>query len=228
MDVKVIAFDADDTLWENEHYFKHTEETFCALFHHYCPEQTAMQVLNETALENISLYGFGIKSFVLSMIEAGMKIAGGTPEPRLVEQLIALGKDMMHKPVALMEGIEEVLSALQPHYRLIVATKGDLLDQERKLRKSGLAGYFHHVEIMSEKDENSYRKLVRHLAIQPAELLMVGNSLKSDIIPVLNIGGHAIHIPYHITNVFEQATPVTHPRCKQLVSAREILQYMAQ
>ncbi len=227
MDVKVIAFDADDTLWENEHYFRYTEEAFCAFFSSYLPEQQAMKILNETGRANIALYGFGIKSFVLNMIEAGMTITGGNLTPELTGQLISLGKAMLDKPISLMEGIEEVLTSLQSRYRLIVATKGDLLDQERKLRKSGLLGYFHHVEIMSDKDEKSYLKLIRQLDIAPQELLMIGNSLKSDVIPVLNIGGYAIHIPYHITNVYEQVDEmIIHPNFKNLLTIREILHHI--
>ncbi len=221
---KVIAFDADDTLWENEHYFRHSEDLFCTLFAQYMPAPAVQQVLNETARANIRLYGFGIKSFMLSMIEAGLRISGGQLSSETIGQLIGMGKQMLEQPVALMEGIEEVLSNLQQRYKLIIATKGDLLDQERKLHKSGLAGYFHHIEIMSEKDESSYHKLVKQLGIEAADLLMIGNSLKSDILPVLNIGGHAIHIPYHITNIFEQAErPPAHPRFKHIDSVKDLL-----
>jgi putative hydrolase of the HAD superfamily len=227
MEVKVIAFDADDTLWENEHYFRYTEELFCSFFQEYGPDDQLLAILNDTGRKNIPLYGFGIKSFVLSMIEAGLTITQGNLPAPLIEQMIGLGKEMIEKPIALMDGIETVLSTLQGRYTLIVATKGDLLDQERKLRKSGLAGYFHHIEIMSEKNEQAYLKLTHHLAVQPGELLMVGNSLPSDILPVLNIGGHGMYIPYHITNVHEQAPPMMdHPRCKQLGSVREILQHI--
>ena len=133
----------------------------------------------------------------------------------------------MNEPIELLEGVEQVLQTLQGKYKLVVATKGDLLDQERKLKKSNLTQYFHHVEIMSEKDEGSYRKLVKHLDIQPEELLMIGNSLKSDILPVLRIGGHAIHVPYHITWVHEMIeSQIEHKNFKTVNYIREILQYL--
>lgn len=226
MRYKIIAFDADDTLWENEHYFMHVEEVFCAVFQQYTSREAALDVLNETGKANRSLYGFGIKSFVLNMIEAGLQITGGSMPPELMGQLIRMGKEMIDKPVDLMDGIEEVLGYLQDKSKLIVITKGDLLDQERKLRKSGLTSYFHHIEIMSEKDEKGYLRLIRQLGIEPHELLMVGNSLQSDILPVLQIGGYAIHVPYRITNVYERADPVDHPRLRNIGSVRELLHHL--
>ena len=138
------------------------------------------------------------------MVEAAIRITSGTLSVDIIDKILDLGKGLLNEPIELLDGVENVLESLQGKYRLVVATKGDLLDQERKLRKSGLSKYFHHIEIMSEKDDANYLKLIRHLDIQPEELLMVGNSLKSDILPVLNIGGSAIHVPYHITWAHEQ------------------------
>jgi putative hydrolase of the HAD superfamily len=199
MNLKVIAFDADDTLWVNEPYFRQTEEQFYNLLSEYSSQHTLERELLKTEIENLALYGYGIKGFVLSMIETALKATDNKISVEVVGKIMALGKQMLDNPIELLDGVEEVLLALKDKYRLVVATKGDLLDQERKLRKSGISHYFHHIEIMSEKDDANYLKLIKHLDIQPGELLMVGNSLKSDILPVLNIGGYGVHVPYHIT-----------------------------
>jgi len=202
--IRVIAFDADDTLWVNEPYFRASELEFCALLTDFMPINEVMAILYETEISNLKLYGYGIKGFMLSMIETIDKVCGDTAKPETTRAAIALGKSMFLKPIELLEGVEEVLKSLHGKYKLVVATKGDLLDQERKLQRSGLHHYFHHIEIMSDKQENDYQKLLKHLDCPPQEFLMVGNSLKSDILPVLAIGGHAIHIPYHITWLHEQ------------------------
>ncbi|MBS7563467.1 HAD family hydrolase [Mucilaginibacter sp. Bleaf8] len=227
MNVKVIAFDADDTLWVNEPYFRDTEEKFCSMFGEYLSQHNIERELLQTEIKNLSLYGYGIKGFTLSMIEAAINITSGRLSTEATERILALGKEMLNRPVELLEDVEQVLQALQPHYRLVVATKGDLLDQERKLKKSGLAHYFHHIEIMSEKDEASYQKLIRHLDIQPQELVMIGNSLKSDILPVLQIGGHAIHVPYHTTWIHEMIdSQVEHENFKSVDRIQEVLPYL--
>jgi putative hydrolase of the HAD superfamily len=204
MNLKVIAFDADDTLWVNEPYFRHTEEQFYTLLSGYSSQHTLERELLKTEIENLGLYGYGIKGFMLSMIETALRVTDNTASVDVVEKILNLGKQMLDQPIELLDGVEEVLQTLKDKYRLVVATKGDLLDQERKLRKSGIAHYFHHIEIMSEKDDANYLKLIRHLDIQPDELMMIGNSLKSDIMPVLNVGGYAVHVPYHITWAHEQ------------------------
>lgn len=220
---KVIAFDADDTLWENEHYFKRTEEKFCELLSDFLPKPEIQRELYTTELGNLSLYGYGIKGFILSLLETAIRITADSHDCRVVNKVIALGKEMLNEPVVLMPGIEQVLKKLQKDYRLIVATKGDLLDQERKLKKSGLLPYFHHIEIMIEKDAESYRKLLKHLDIKSEELLMIGNSLKSDVLPVLAIGGHAVHIPFHLTSIHEQVKDrVEHPNFHSLLNINEI------
>lgn len=199
MNIKVIAFDADDTLWINEPYFQETENKFCALLEDYLPRHTLAKELFKTEIQNLPLYGYGIKGFMLSMIETAMRISNNTLNIEVLQKAIEFGKELLEKPIEILEGVEEVLKTLKGKYRLVVATKGDLLDQERKLKKSGLEHYFHHIEIMSDKQENDYLKLIRRLDIQPADFLMIGNSLKSDVMPVLSIGGHAVHIPYHTT-----------------------------
>lgn len=224
MDIKVIAFDADDTLWVNEPYFRRTEEAFCELMGAYLPQHELERELFKIQIGNIPLYGYGVKGFMLSMIETAITVSDKTISLAVIEQILQLGKALLDEPIELLDGVEEVLTALKDWYRLVVATKGDLLDQERKLRKSGLGHYFHHIEIMAEKDEASYLKLLRHLDIQPHELLMVGNSLKSDILPVLNIGGHAVHIPYHITWAHEIVdNNIEHDRFKSVDHLRQVL-----
>lgn len=204
MNIKVVAFDADDTLWVNEPFFRKTEEKFCQLLSEYLPLHELERELLNIEIGNLALYGYGIKGFTLSMIETALKISDYTLSAGAVQQILKLGKELLNEPIELLEGVDEVLHALQGRYRLVVATKGDLLDQQRKLHKSGLGHYFHHIEVMSEKDEANYQKLIKRLDVQPEELLMIGNSLKSDILPVLNAGGYAVHIPYHITWVHEQ------------------------
>ena len=203
-DVKVIAFDADDTLWINETYFRDAEEVFAELLSKYETKNKIDQELFKTEIKNLAIYGYGIKGFVLSMIECALALSNYKLPQETVEKILAIGKDMLEKPVELLSGVEEVLENLQGKYKLIVATKGDLLDQERKLEKSNLLKYFHHIEIMSDKKEKDYVKLLKHLDIQPSQFLMIGNSLKSDVLPLLKIGAIAIHIPFHTTWIHEE------------------------
>lgn len=227
MNIKVIAFDADDTLWVNEPYFRQTEEAFCNLLGEYATLHELERELLKIEIQNLGLYGYGIKGFVLSMVETALRLSNNTISANTVEQILDLGKQMLNQPIELLDGVEEVLETLKGKYRLVVATKGDLLDQERKLKKSNLTGYFHHVEVMSEKDDANYLKLIKHLDIQPDELLMIGNSLKSDIVPVLNVGGHAIHVPYHITWAHEQIEEaIDNERFKSVESIRDILEFV--
>jgi putative hydrolase of the HAD superfamily len=203
--IKVIGFDADDTLWINEPYFKELEAEFCVLLNNYLPHKEISKTLFQTEVKNIELYGYGVKAFMLSLIESAIKISEKKVPIQVIEKIIQLGKQQLNKPVILLEGVEKVLQYLSnKNYKLIVATKGDLLDQERKLQKSGIEKYFHHIEIMSNKNDSDYHKLLKHLEIKPDEFAMIGNSLKSDILPVLNIGGKAIYIPFH--TVWEHET----------------------
>lgn len=197
--VTVIAFDADDTLWVNEPYFQDVQDKFCSLLEDYMPAHSIGQELYRIEMKNLPLYGYGIKAFILSMIETILEVTNGTAPPEMIRKAIAYGQEMLQKPIELLDGVEDTLKALHGKYRLVVATKGDLLDQERKLKKSGLEHYFHHIEIMSDKKESDYRKLLSHLDCPPDQFLMIGNSLKSDVMPVLAIGGHAAHVPFHTT-----------------------------
>ncbi|HCW07436.1 MAG TPA: HAD family hydrolase [Cytophagales bacterium] len=225
--IKVIAFDGDDTLWDNEIYFREAENWFCGLLEDFLPAHSVERELLKTELHNISLYGYGIKAFMLSMIETAVRITDKKIPAEAIEKIVNYGKGLLDKPVHLIDGVENVLVSLKPKYRLVVATKGDLLDQERKLKKSGLLDYFHHIEIMSEKKESDYAKLVKHLDIKPEELMMIGNSLKSDIIPVLNLGGHAIHIPYHVTWAHEHVdVKIEDGNFRQVERISEVLNFI--
>jgi putative hydrolase of the HAD superfamily len=227
MSIKVIAFDADDTLWVNEPYFQETELKFCQLLEDYLPQHTTSRELLQTEVQNLSLYGYGIKGFMLSMIETALKISEKTIDIGVVEKIIEFGKELLARPIELLEGIEDVLVKLKDKYRLVVATKGDLLDQERKLKNSGIEHYFHHIEIMSDKKEADYLKLIKHLDVKPAEFLMIGNSIKSDVLPVLNIGGHGFHIPYHTTWMHEHVDhSIEHQNFRQLANINELFTFL--
>jgi len=203
---KVIAFDADDTLWVNETYFRDAEKEFSKILSKYETINKIDQELFKIEIKNLELYGYGIKGFMLSMIECALKLSNYSIPQYEIDKILILGKQMLNKPIELLDGVEDVLEKLHKKYKLIVATKGDLLDQERKLEKSGLLKYFHHIEVMSEKKEEDYRKLIKHLDINLNELLMVGNSLKSDVLPLLKIGASAIHVPFHITWSHEEVS----------------------
>ena len=197
--IKVIGFDADDTLWVNETYFRDAELEFAKLMAPYETANKIDQELFKKEMENLPLYGYGIKGFVLSMVEMAMEISNHTVSNQTITKILNIGKDMLNAPVDLLDGVEAVLGQLSKDYKLIVLTKGDLLDQERKLEKSNLTPYFHHIEVMSDKQDLNYSKVLDHLDIKPSAFLMIGNSLKSDILPLINIGAEAIHIPFHTT-----------------------------
>lgn len=196
--IKVIAFDADDTLWLNEPFFREAEERFTEMMEDFMPQHSSLKELYHTEIKNIELYGYGIKGFILSMIETAMRVSENKISLTFIEKILEIGYEMLVKPVEVLPNVESVLATLSKDYRLVLATKGDLVDQERKLKKSNLEKYFHHIEIMSEKRENDFKKLIKHLDVHPSEFVMVGNSLKSDILPVLKLGASAIHIPFHI------------------------------
>ena len=226
-DISVIAFDADDTLWINEPYFQEVEQKFCALLEDYMPAHAISKELYAIEMKNLPLYGYGIKAFMLSMIETVLHVTNHTANPEILHKAIQYGQEMLNIPIELLDGVEDTLRALKGKYRLVVATKGDLLDQERKLKKSQLEHYFHHIEIMSDKQESDYLKLIRHLDCRPDEFLMIGNSLKSDVLPVLAIGGYAAHVPYHTTWAHERIEhAVEHPRFYEMSNIADITSYL--
>ncbi|MBG6060830.1 putative hydrolase of the HAD superfamily [Flavobacterium sp. CG_9.1] len=222
--IKVIAFDADDTLFINETYFAETEEKFCSLMSDYLSNQGISKELFKVEIDNLRLYGYGIKGYILSMIEAAMSISNHTLPIEMIAKIIQYGKELLEKPIVLLDGVEETLDALHGKYKLVVATKGDLLDQRRKLHNSGLGHYFHHIEVMSDKQEVDYTDLIKRLEIEPSEFFMIGNSLKSDVLPVLAIGGHAVHIPFHTTWAHEKIDhKVVHANFSALEKITDVL-----
>jgi len=228
MNIQSIAFDADDTLWVNEPLFRDAEARFCELLAPYVETAACNKKLFDFEMQNLPLYGYGIKPFVLSLIEAAIKLSDGNVSNTIILQLIDLGKDLLQAPVEVLDGVEDTLQQLKAkEYQLVVATKGDLLDQERKLIKSGLADYFHHIEIVPDKKPKHYQKLVNHLDIVPEQFLMIGNSIKSDILPVLDIGAWGFHIPFHTTweheLVYEE---IEHPKFREFSTVSDIIELL--
>lgn len=224
---KVIAFDADDTLFINEPYFDEAEEKFCALLSDFLSKQSLSQALFKTQIDNLPLYGYGIKGYVLSMIQTAYEVTNHTVSTKVMEKIIAIGKELLQKPIVLLDGVEETLQQLQGKYKLVVATKGDLKDQHRKLHLSGLGTFFHHIEVMVEKETIDYEKLLNRLEISPNEFLMIGNSLKSDVLPVINLGATAVHIPFHTTWAHERIDhEIIHPNFYTAKKINEVIELL--
>ncbi len=200
-----IGFDADDTLWHNETNFERVHERYRALLAQYHDAATVDAALLATEKRNIPLYGYGVKGFTLSAVETAIQLTDGKISAGEIQRLIELGRGMLEHPVEILDGVVDTLSLLAERHPLIVITKGDLRDQERKVEKSGLGGRFRAVEIVSEKDPAAYAAILRRHGIAAERFLMVGNSVKSDILPVLELGGAGVHIPYHITWALEHA-----------------------
>jgi len=195
----LIAFDADDTLWHNETLYAAAEGKLAGLLSDYADRDAVSQRLFETEMGNLEYYGYGIKSFTLSMIETAIKISGGKIQGDRIEQIIQLARAMLTNQTELLEHVEETVRDLSQSYPLMIITKGDLLDQEVKLSRADIGDYFQHVEIVSHKTPATYADLLSRHKIEPHRFLMVGNSLKSDVLPVVELGGHAVYIPYHVT-----------------------------
>lgn len=228
-DIRIIAFDADDTLWVNQNYFDDAEYHFRELLQQYIPYENISHELFKMEINNMPLYGFGAKAFTLSMVEAALQISDNKIDQKTIGEIIDMGKQILNKPVEMLEGVETVLKSLYGKYKLIVVTKGDILDQERKLKKSGIEHYFHHIEIMSDKQAEDYLKLMNHLDCMPENMLMIGNSFKSDIIPVLNIGGYAAYVPYKSTWTHEKTDDkITNPKLIRIDRITEILPYLTE
>jgi len=195
----IIAFDADDTLWHNETLYTVTQDKFKQLLSKYRDTDGIDQVLYETEMRNLQHYGYGIKSFTLSMIETAIELTGARVQGREIREIIGFAREMLKAPVQLLEDVEDVIRTLSASHQLMIITKGDLFDQESKIARSGLADYFTHVEVVSHKTEDTYKALLAQHHIHPGRFLMVGNSLKSDVLPVVAIGSQAVYIPYHVT-----------------------------
>ena len=225
-DLRVIAFDADDTLWDCQSHFEAVENHLYQMIAPYC-DNPAKELYN-TESGNMADLGYGCKAFTISIIETALRVGGDHLSAEQLSDLLSHSKSLLHLPATPLPEVEDTLQRLQAYpYRLVVFTKGELQDQENKLKRSGLVKYFSHVEITSDKTEVEFQQLCEHLDILPEELLMVGNSLKSDIAPALNIGASAIHIPFHVTWQLEHAEDLEHPRLIKISRFSEILSLLS-
>lgn len=221
-DIRVVAFDADDTLWDCQSHFEAVEFHLYLMIAPYCENPARELLATETA--NMADLGYGCKAFTISVMETALRVAGNQLGADDLTALLLDCKSLLHLPATPLPGVEQTLRRLQAYpYRLAVFTKGELQDQENKLRRSGLARYFSHVEITSDKTEREFQQLCEHLGILPTELLMVGNSLKSDIAPALRIGASAVHIPFHVTWQLEHAGDIEHERLVKADRFEELL-----
>lgn len=222
--IRIIGFDADDTLWRNEELFELAHERFRALLARYHPPAEVDRVLYATEMRNLPLYGYGVKGFNLSCVEAAIALSEGRIAARELEEILATGREMLAHPVELLPGVASVVPALARDYRLLLITKGDLHHQERKVAASGLAGHFQGIEILSEKDVPTYERVLRRHGVSLDEFVMVGNSLKSDILPVLALGGAGVHVPYHLTWQHEhvEEAPAPPARFRRIGSLAEL------
>lgn len=223
MPITTVGLDADDTLWHNETIFRLTQARFLELVRDHADEPTTQARLAEVERRNLRLYGYGIKGFTLSMLETAMELCDGEVPAHIVREILAAGREMIAHPVETLPGVDEALAELAERYRLILITKGDLLDQERKLAASGLGDLFAAVEIVSEKDRGTYNRVFTRHGTGPAEAVMAGNSMKSDVLPALEAGAWAVHIPYAVTWAHELAdAPDGHARYGALEMIAEL------
>ncbi len=224
---KYIFFDADDTLWENEQFFRTAEDQFAALLSDYTSPEGVQQMLWQKQEENIPLFGYGSKTYMIGMTDAAMELCGGRLPDHIYYGVKKIITDLAFHEFQIIDGVRETLEALRGKYTMIVATKGDLTEQLYKYRQSGLGEYFHHCEVMENKDEKNYLELIAKHGIAPEELLMVGNSVKSDIAPVVNIGGWAINTPHDVIWVHEMMDMPESDRIIIVQNIREIVQFLA-
>lgn len=203
----LLAFDADDTLWQYERLYVEAQSRFADLLAHYHPPEWIRERLYQAEIRNLEHFGYGVKAFALSMIETAVELTGGRISGQDLQTLVELAKGILHARMELLEGVSETLDLLKVRYPMMLITKGDLFEQENKIARSGLAGCFRHVEIVSQKTASVYQSLLEKYSISPGRFLMVGNSLRSDILPVLAVGGHAVYIPHELTWQHEHADP---------------------
>ena len=205
--IELVALDADDTLWHNEPLYTSCREQFHALLAQYIPDGTFEDQLYQVEMRNLAHFGYGVKGFVLSMIETAIELTGGRVDTADIAKIIEWGRQMLGAPIELLDGVREAVEALATDYSIILVTKGDLLHQETKLARSGLGHLFRGIEIVSEKDPAVYRRIMGRYDIAPDRFVMVGNSLRSDVLPVIEAGGHAVYVPYSISWVHERVPP---------------------
>lgn len=217
MTITTIGFDADDTLWQNEAFFQLTQDRFTRLLADHADPDHLQEQLLAAERRNLGHYGFGVKGFVLSMIETAIEVTDGRVPAPVIAELLAAGREMLEHPIELLPHAREAVAALAASHRVLLITKGDLIDQERKLAQSGLGDLFHGVEIVSNKTPATYAAIFARHATPPDQAMMVGNSLKSDILPVIETGGWGVHVPHGLTWALEQADPPTgHARFREL------------
>lgn len=221
-----IFFDADDTLWENEQYFRNAEAKFTELLADYTSPEGVQQMLREKQEDNIPLFGYGSKTYMIGMTDAALELCGGSLPEHIYYGVKGIITSLAFHELQIIDGVQETLEALSGHYKMIVATKGDVTEQMAKFRKSGLDRFFHHCEVMENKDEKNYIELAAKHDIDPERLLMIGNSVKSDIAPVVNIGGTAIHTPHEIVWVHEMMDMPESDRIHIVQNVREIVQIL--
>ncbi len=223
MRITTVGFDADDTLWHNETIFRLTQERLKALLADHAEPEVLEAKLAEVEKRNLRLYGYGVKGFTLSMIETAMEVTEHQAPGRLIAEILAAGREMLSHPVEPLPGVAEALAEMVEDYRLVLITKGDLLHQEQKLAASGLGDHFVGVEIVSEKDARTYETVFARHGTGAAQAAMAGNSLRSDVLPALEAGCYAAHIPFEITWAHEMAdAPVDHPRFAELASIADL------
>lgn len=211
--VTTVGFDADDTLWQNETFFRLTQDHFTTLLTDYAEADHLHERLLAAERRNLGHYGFGVKGFVLSMIETAIEVTQGKVSADVIAEIMAAGRDMLAHPIELLPHAQEAVVAVAQDHRVLLITKGDLLDQERKLAQSGLGDLFHGVEIVSDKTADTYARIFERHGTTAQSALMVGNSLKSDVLPVIAAGGHGVHVPHGLTWALEHAEPpIAHPR----------------
>ena len=223
---RYIFFDADDTLWENERYFRAAEAKFIELLADYTTPEGVQDMLWRKQEDNIPLFGYGSKTYMIGMTDAALELCGGSLTEEIYYGIKNIITELAFHELQIIEGVKETLEALQGKYELIVATKGDLPEQMAKFRKSGLAHYFHHCEVMENKDEKNWLEVAAKHNLHPEEILMIGNSVKSDIAPVVNIGGRAIHVPHEVVWVHEMMDMPQSDRIIEVKKITEILDYL--
>lgn len=223
MPITLVGFDADDTLWHNETIFRLTQDRFAELLADRADPEDLKARLAATERRNLRLYGYGVKGFTLSLIETAMELCEGEAPSHVIREILAAGREMLAHPVETLPGVQEALAEVSERYRIILVTKGDLFDQERKVAASGLGDLFSAVEIVSEKDRGCYERVFSRHGTGPGEAAMVGNAMRSDILPALEAGAWAAYVPYPLVWAHEaDAAPETHPRYWELASIAEV------
>ena len=222
--IRMVGFDADDTLWKSEDYYREAEAEFRKIVGAHVDLDDVGDRLYAVEKRNLALFGYGVKGMTLSMVEAAIEITQGRIPASDIHRIVSMAKDLLRHPVELLPGVAEAVEAVAARHDIVLITKGDLFHQEAKVRESGLSRWFHRIEIVSEKDASTYARLLQEFGVAPAEFVMIGNSLRSDIAPVLALGAWGVHVPYHVTWAHEAEADVdaAHPRLRVAQAAAEL------